>query len=1032
MVSSEETSETEGEEDMIEETEDSQLPTLSYLKVFHRKHSQNLRPVISTGTVSLVFIGQEVANSFQNQQNPILAQQNSFSSTNGYFSLADFLTIIAATSDSDTTEDDKIITEILECFDSCKMLHSRGQWQRALDYCSKIYRAMVNSKRCSSVFSTLLESLSRQLKLESSSEFSCNVMKIKKEVELDSFKLRGNMFSTGEKPSIFLNGKMKRWLEEWKPLALTVDKDTEPILSVLTECCTMTGSCLYKLRHYYEAFDWYQISCMLDANDIKALCGLSAVIREIAPDHITEALSYLRKAYSLKSSDLETAHMLASFLVDIGVRLKLAGLSKEAISYYQEAISVYPTFAQAYYNLGVTYADLGNFDEALKFYMEAIHHHPHHTEAYCNAGVIYKEKGDLMKAIEKYNCSLETNPNFELARNNLAIAYSDLGTVWKTKADLEKSIYYYKKSLALHPAYSDAHYNLGVAYSEARKFERAITHYELAVRFNPSHTESFNNLGVLYKEMGNLEKAIASYKAALNINPQYFQTHNNLAVVYTIIGACDLAKEHLRLAISLNPSYAEAHNNLGVLLRDEGDIHGSIQHYEHCLQIDPRANMTAQNRLHALNYADEYDVDYIYEEHDKWGKKFLKHVQQEIDEAAKQGNEIAKKLLRPLIPDRIPRGPCRHLRVGYISPDFFTHSVSYFIEAPLYYHDTGKIDVYIYSNVSKPDRKTALFKSFESVKMHWREITGESTLSVCDKILKDEIDILVELAGHTAGNRLDVMAAKPAPVQITWIGYPNTTGLKTVDYRLTDRTVDPEDTTQTFTEHLWRLSKCFLCYTPSVDAPPCSFTIPAKKSGQCITFGSFNVLAKIQANAIAVWAHILRSVPNSRLLLKAKPFASSVCKGRFENVFEAVGVSADRLDLLPLLPETRNHLETYSLVDICLDPFPYAGTTTTCEALYMGVPVITLTKAGRNHAHSVGETLLKSIGHAELIASSEEEYINIAISLANDMERLEHLRRNLRNDMLASSLCQGTSFVKELEDAYYHIWKEKGGVIKDD
>lgn len=200
------------------------------------------------------------------------------------------------------------------------------------------------------------------------------------------------------------------------------------------------------------------------------------------------------------------------------------------------------------------------------------------------------------------------------------------------------------------------------------------------------------------------------------------------------MGACDLAKEHLAMAIALNPSYAEAHNNLGVLLRDEGNIHGAIEHYEQCLRIDPCAEMTEQNRLHALNYADDFDLETIYREHKKWGDRFLKRIQQEIEDASNSGNEVAKRLLERRTVDSIPRGPNHRLRIGYISPDFFTHSVSYFIEAPLYYHDPNNIEVFVYSNVSKPDRKTAHFKCFDSVKTHWREIVGESTFAVCQKV----------------------------------------------------------------------------------------------------------------------------------------------------------------------------------------------------------------------------------------------------------------------------------------------------------
>ncbi|GJQ10742.1 hypothetical protein GpartN1_g2533.t1 [Galdieria partita] len=1032
-TSSDEDSVTDSE-GMLEDEETEK--NLTYLKKLTKSVFDNIRETLPEGKSSLPTF---------NTQRDNFSGERWDSKTSAPFKLFEFFRRVFAVENYDELVEDDFLEEIEERLHSAKVLHSRGHFIRALECCKLARNNMEHSK----LFRSLFDSLGRKLVIRQSDfdnpvpffdfikkltpvEQLEQVNNMKRNRILNYFKLESISQGNSKDNNPVLDVKSNSFV--LNVLFPEPDKrlyeDMQKIVQKLVECCFITGSCLYKLGSYCDAFEWFQLCHILDETNCRVLCGLSSTIREVAPDRITEALDYLRKAYEYNPSDSEVAQILASFLVDIGVRLKLAGLSKEAISYYEEALSVCPTFSQACYNLGVTFADLGQTDEALRYYTQAIQHNPHHAEAYCNAGVIYKEKGDLMTAIEKYKQSLESNPNFDLARNNLAIAYSDLGTVWKTRGDLSKSICYYKKSLSLNPCYPDAHYNLGVAYSEARKFDRAVTHYELAVRFNPSHTESLNNLGVLYKEMGNLERAIASYKAALSINPQYFQTHNNLAVVYTIMGACDLAKEHLSMAIALNSCYSEAHNNLGVLLRDEGDIHGAIEHYEHCLRIDPRADMTAQNRLHALNYADEYDVETIYLEHKKWGDQFVERIQQEMENAANSGNEIAYRLSEKRVVDSVPRGPNHRLRIGYISPDFFTHSVSYFIEAPLYYHDSNNVEVFIYSNVSKPDRKTARFKCFDSVKTHWREIIGESTLMVCQKILQDRIDILIELAGHTAGNRLDVMAAQPAPIQVTWIGYPNTTGLSTVDYRLTDNIVDPENTIQKFTEKLWRLPACFLCYTPSVDAPPCSTQVPVVENGFCITFGSFNVLAKTQTNTIALWSRILHLVPNSRLLLKAKPFASSFARKRFEYVFETVGISPDRLDLLPLLPETRNHLETYSLVDICLDPFPYAGTTTTCEALYMGVPVVSLSAAGRNHAHSVGESLLKSIGHPELVARSEEEYVDIAVSLANDLDRLKRLRSSLRKEMLSSPLCDGATFVKELESAYYQMWQAKGGVLE--
>eukprot|EP01116_Phalansterium_solitarium_P024990 TRINITY_DN934_c0_g1_i2.p1 TRINITY_DN934_c0_g1~~TRINITY_DN934_c0_g1_i2.p1 ORF type:complete len:341 (+),score=60.95 TRINITY_DN934_c0_g1_i2:142-1164(+) len=320
-----------------------------------------------------------------------------------------------------------------------------------------------------------------------------------------------------------------------------------------------------------------------------------------------------------------------------------------------------------------------------------------------------------------------------------------------------------------------------------------------------------------------------------------------------------------------------------------------------------------------------------------------------------------------------------------------------------------------YSHVLKPDAKTHLLRSLAN---EWRDVHGLSAAEIARQIRADRIDVLVELAGHTAGNLLDVVAMRPAPIQVAYCGYPNTTGLESVQYRLTDAWADPPDTKQEFVEQLVRLPRCFLCYTPSAEAGPESVA-PCLGSGGVVTIGSFNNLSKINARVLRCWLTVLQRVPNSRLMLKCKPFASASVQQQFLDMFSARGIDPSRIDLLPLLPLNNQHMQSYSLVDLTLDTFPYAGTTTTCEALWMGVPVVTL--RGPCHAQNVGVSLLTAIGQQALIADTEEEYCRLAVALATDVTRLVELRKALRS-AVQKHLSNGPEFVVGLEDAYRTMW----------
>jgi len=452
----------------------------------------------------------------------------------------------------------------------------------------------------------------------------------------------------------------------------------------------------------------------------------------------------------------------------------------------------------------------------------------------------------------------------------------------------------------------------------------------------------------------------------------------------------------VKAAIEVNPQYAEAYNNLGVLYRDEGEIKKAIACYDKCLALNPHSRNASQNRLLAMNYLPDADIQAIFQAHREWGIEKCKQVH------IRQGYKNDYRLDRPI-------------KVGYVSPDFFTHSVSYFIEGILANHSKTNFVIYCYSNVVKEDAKTLRLKQMAHV---WRNINSKSAEEATMMIMEDGIDILVDLTGHTAGNRLDIMSLKPAPVQVTYIGYPNTTGLPTIDYRFTDAVVDPVDTKQCYVEELVRLPHCFLCYSPSPDAGQVAPT-PYLKNGY-ITFGSFNNLAKINPGVIQLWAEVLKRVPNSRMVIKCKPFACEMIRRHLQKRMQAEGIDPSRLDLFSLIPMNHDHLQAYGLMDISLDTFPYAGTTTTCEALWMGVPVITLT--GDNHAHNVGSTILKQVGHEELIAHTKKDYIASAVSLASDVQQLQSIRSGLRDKMRQSYLCNSQDFTRNLENTYKLIW----------
>eukprot|EP01065_Artemidia_motanka_P045846 TRINITY_DN6819_c0_g1_i1.p1 TRINITY_DN6819_c0_g1~~TRINITY_DN6819_c0_g1_i1.p1 ORF type:complete len:843 (+),score=248.75 TRINITY_DN6819_c0_g1_i1:104-2632(+) len=768
-------------------------------------------------------------------------------------------------------------------------------------------------------------------------------------------------------------------------------------------------------------------------------------------------LGELRGQLKKRPACQRTKDQIAVVLVDIGTNLKFSGRAPEAPQKYLESLEFNNRYAPAYYNLGVCAADAGDMQQAHKCYNMALEHNPCCVEALCNLGVIMKGVGDPDGAIVYYRRALRVSPTCDVVLANLAAALNDCGTRVLQMGNRGAAIGLYQESVMAKPDYAEAYYNLGVAYSEQNMLQQSTYFYLMAVHFKPGYAEAWNNLGIVYRMSGVLDRAMVCFEKALDLsNHTFVQTMNSLALLYAMQGRLDPALKLLRKAVELEPMYAEAHNNLGVILRDEGNMHDALACYDRCLAITPQAENAAQNKLLALNFSDEHTLQQIQDAHLSWGRRILQQY----------GDHDP----RPHTNDRaLPR--TRPLKVGYVSPDFYLHSVSYFSHHLLRHHDSARVEVHCFSNTAQADSKTFAFRRLVPAE-RWHDVTGKDAKTCAEFIRSLQIDILVDLTGHTASCRLDIFALKPAPVQVSWIGYPNTTGLSTIDYRITDPQADPAFVqAEHYAETLYRLPETFICYCPDTreyydtigEAPEpgrgggvstkaesfqtgpelleseeryalnyrgdlaAHVAVAPHVDNGYVTFGCFNNMAKINPHVARVWAAILKQVPDCRLLLKSKPFAEERVREQMKAMLSAEGADLSRVELVGLVPFHYNHLQYYERLDVALDCFPYAGTTTSCEALWMGVPMVTL--RGEAHATNVGASLLTSIGIPELIAGTPAEYVDIAVKLAKSPERLREYRSEMRRKMALSPLCDGKRYVRNVEAAFADMWEyyAKGG-----
>ncbi len=710
---------------------------------------------------------------------------------------------------------------------------------------------------------------------------------------------------------------------------------------------------------------------------------LAAALRHHQLGRPAEAQDLYERILEHRPRHADALHLLGVIALQRGESGRAAGLIREAIE-------VAPGAADYHNNLGLALMGEGEIEAALAVFGRALELVPDHAPAHNNRGNALKALGRLDEAIEAYREALAVDRAYTEAHNNLGNALTDLGR-------LDEAVAAYRRALEINPSYAEAHNNLASALQAQGNLDGAVAGYERALTLKADFVEAYNNLGAALLEKGQADAALERLETAIALRPDYAEARNNLGNALRSLGRLGAAEAAIREALALKPEFLEAHTNLGNVLSGMGRCDEAIASLRLALAQGPDAPDAHRCLLLATLYSSSFDHEALFAEHRRFEARY------------------AAPLYAGHRPHANAPEPERRLRIGYLSSDFRRHPVAYNIAPLLENRDAERFEAFCYAEVSKPDEMTAHLRALAD---GWRWTRGRDDAAVAEAIRSDGVDILVCTAAHLDENRPLVCAHRPAPVQVSYHDVA-TSGMAVMDYLLTDAVLHPADTGELFAEELVRLPT-FYAFPPLDAAPPVA-PPPASEPGR-VTFASFNNPAKLTPQTIALWSRVLAALPHSRLLLKFRDvFACETTRTRFEALFAENGVARERVEFAASSDKRERHLALYEGVDIALDPFPFNGTTTTFEALWMGVPVVTL--AGERFTGRVSLSLLTPLGLSELAAASADEYVAVAQALACDLPRLRGLRATLRERVAASALCDGPAYAAQVEGAFRWMWR---------
>jgi predicted O-linked N-acetylglucosamine transferase (SPINDLY family) len=675
------------------------------------------------------------------------------------------------------------------------------------------------------------------------------------------------------------------------------------------------------------------------------------------------------------------------FLSNHAAVLFAAGRLDEAIEAYRGTIALEPDYAGAHSSLGHALTLKGELDEAIAACRRAIELEPGYALAHNNLGNALGEQGRTNEAIAAFRRAIELRPDYAEACYNLGVSL-------RQKQMIREAVIAFRRAVEIKPDYPAACHALGDALSDLRRFDEAVTVYRQALQVSDI-AETQNNLGLALFEQGHFEQSMTASQRALQIKPGYAPAWFNMGHTLEKLRRLDEAVAAYRRAIDLKPDFPAAFNNLGGALKDQGELDEAIAAYRQAIALKPDYAGAHSNLAYTLQFHPAWDARAIAEENRRWNQ---------------QHAEPLRARMRHHANDRDPE---RRLRIGYVSPDFRMHAESYFVVPLFEGHDRTEFDIHAYASVAWPDAVTERLRRSVTA---WHDVTALSNEALAEKIRGDGIDILVDLTMHMAGNRLPLFARKPAPVQVTWLAYPGSTGLDAIDYRLTDAFMDPPSADDAiYPEASVRLPDSWCCYDPMSILPPSP--VDTAQSGSFVRFGSLNNFCKLNGPVLRLWAAVLAAVPYSRLLLLAPEGGH---REKLRATMETMGIAGQRLEFCDTCPRDE-YLRLYDRIDIALDPLPYNGITTTLDALWMGVPVVSL--AGETAAGRAGLSLLSTVGLPELATHDTEQFTQVATSLAQDRARLAAMRAALRERMEKSPLMDGRRFARAMQAAYREMWR---------
>lgn len=698
---------------------------------------------------------------------------------------------------------------------------------------------------------------------------------------------------------------------------------------------------------------------------------------------IEDAINAYRQALSLQPNS-------ADVLCNLGVLEQAQGRIAEAINCYEKALSIKPDYLEALYNLGLAHRLQGKNAIAKECFAKVLELSPDYWQARFQLSQLLSEAGDLQSAAEHYQIMLMHKPD-------LLAAYIELGAILQKQLKYDLSLQVYDLVISKYPQCAEAFCNRGKVLMDLCRVEDAIRDFRKALELDSNLAVAQYNLGNAFHLLGRLDDAAAAYRSSLSIRPNWPDAMNNLGDVLQAKGLLHEAESLFEAVLRIQPTYFEAYNNLGNVYKNQARLDDAIFFYRQALELNPSYLGAHSNLLFSLSMSQACSPEEYLEEARLFGQRALFNARPFTHKPAAN------------VQDRT------RLRVGMVSGDFRFHPVSYFLEGVLSNINPNMLELIAYSSSLYEDDLTARIRPYFS---GWRSIVNLGDSDAAELIREDGIDVLIDLAGHTALNRVALFAWKPAPVQITWLGYFASTGVPGMDYILADSISVPKENEWQFTEKVWNLPESRLCFSEPENETEIS-SLPAMSKG-FVTYGCMQALSKLNDEVLRAWGEILSRQTNAKLLLQNKRLNCQETRDYLLARLKKVGIDSSRLMLLE--PESRAaYLRTYEHIDIALDSFPYPGGTTTCEALWMGVPTLTL--AGNTMLSRQGASLMTAAGFPEFVATSVSDYIEKALLLGQDIERLAGLRQGMREQIKHTSVFDSARFAICFEKALLEIHK---------